>query len=298
MIYMIVGAILRRTGVMEERVMRNANNLIFYVTLPLMCYRAIASSDLAVMFDTPYLLYMTIGVLFLFALTALLVPVFCKQDNRRGVLVMGIFRSNDAIFGLAVAATLLGEGNLGLMSVAISLCVPLYNLLSVVIMERYRGEQVRLGKVLFRIFTNPIIIGCIAGFAANLLRIELPALLQKPLDGFVSVTTPLAFTLLGGTISFSALRRNRAAVTVVSLLRLLVIPVIALTAFLLLGFRGEHIVVALVVFGAPVAMVTYTMSVALDADVELAGTLVAVTSALSIVSMFLFVFVLKQLAFI
>ncbi len=298
MIYMIVGAVLRRTGVMEERVMRGANNLIFYVTLPLMCYRAIAASDLAVMFDTPYLLYMTIGVLFLFTLSVLLVPVFCKQDNRRGVLVMGIFRSNDAIFGLAVAATLLGEGNLGLMSVAISLCVPLYNLLSVVIMERYRGERIRFGRVLFRIFTNPIIIGCIAGFAANLLRLELPTLLQKPLDGFASVTTPLAFTLLGGTISFSALRRNRAAVIAVSLLRLLVIPVLALTAFLLLGFRGEHVVVALVVFGAPVAMVTYTMSVVLEADAELAGTLVAVTSALSIVSMFLFVFVLKQLAFI
>ena len=54
----------------------------------------------------------------------------------------------------------------------------------------------------------------------------------------------------------------------------------------------------LIIFGAPVAMVTYTMAVGMQADDELAGTLVAVTSVFSILSMFLFIFVLKQFAFI
>ena len=72
----------------------------------------------------------------------------------------------------------------------------------------------------------------------------------------------------------------------------------AVAAFLLLGFRGESIVVALIIFGAPVAMLTYTMAVGMQADDELAGTLVAITSVLSIVTMFFFIFVLKQFAFI
>ena len=45
-------------------------------------------------------------------------------------------------------------------------------------------------------------------------------------------------------------------------------------------------------------MVTYTMAVGMQADDELAGTLVAVTSAFSILSMFLFIFVLKQFGLI
>jgi hypothetical protein len=40
------------------------------------------------------------------------------------------------------------------------------------------------------------------------------------------------------------------------------------------------------------------MSAGMGADDELAGSLVAVTSVLSIVTMFLFIFALKQLAFI
>lgn len=298
MIYMIIGALIRKIGVVDEHIMRGTNNIIYYVTLPLMCYRAVAASDLNAMFDTPYLLYMTIGILVLYGITALLVPAFCKDNRRRGVLVLGIFRSNDAIFGLAVAAALLGENNLGMMSIGISLSVPLYGLLSVFAMERYRGERVNFGRVLLRVITNPIMVACALGFAVNLMQIQLPTVLQKPIDGLAAVTSPLAFVLLGGTISFSAVKRNRLAITVVSLLRLLIIPFVVLAAFLALGFRGEFIVVVLILFGAPVAMVTYTMAVGMQADDELAGTLVAITSVLSIVTMFFFIFFLKQYAFI
>jgi len=297
-VYMAIGALLRKTGAVDEITMRRANNIIFYGTLPLMCYRAVAASDLGSMLDTPYLLYLAAAIGILYTLASLIIPRVCRENRRRGVLILGVFRSNDAIFGLAVASALLGEDHLGLMSVAVSLCVPLYGFFSVIAMERYRGERVRFGRVLLRILTNPIILGCAAGFAVNLLNVELPAVLQKPVDGLASATTPLAFVLLGGTISFSAVKKNRAAIAAVSLLRLLVVPVLVVGSLLLLGFRGEFIVVALIIFGAPVAMVTYTMAVGMQADDELAGTLVAVTSVLSIVTMFLFIFLMKQFALI
>ena len=297
-VYMAVGALLKKTGVVDEITMRRANNIIFYATLPLMCYRAVAASDLSAMLETPYLLYLAAAIVILYTLTALIVPHVCSDNRRRGVLILGVFRSNDAIFGLAVASALLGEDHLGLMSIAVSLCVPLYGFFSVIAMERYRGERVRFWRVLLRILTNPIILGCAAGFAVNLLKIELPPLLQKPIDGLASITSPLAFVLLGGTISFSAVRKNRRAIALVSLLRLIAVPVAVVGSLLLLGFRGEFIVVALIIFGAPVAMVTYTMAVGMQADDELAGTLVAVTSVLSIVTMFVFIFLLKQLALI
>lgn len=298
MIYMLIGFLLRHSKVVSERVMREANNIIYYVALPLMCYRAIAVADIHAMFATPFLLYMALCIIVIYVLAAVLVPVFCKENRRRGVLMMGVFRSNDAIFGLAVAMALLGENNIGMMSVAISLSVPLFSVLSVLAMERYRGEKVRFSTVFLRVLKNPILIGCYAGFLVNLLQIQFPAVLQKPIDALAASTTPIAFVLLGGTISFAAVKKNRLAISVISLLRLLLVPFVVVGTFLLLGFRGEHIVVTLIIFGAPVAMVTYTMAVGMGADDELAGTLVAMTSILSIVSMFIFIFLLKQFAFI
>lgn len=297
-LYMGVGALLRKTGIVEVRAFRGANNIVFYAALPLLCFRAIAASDLSAVVESPFLLYSIIGILLLFVIASFIVPRVCKVDQRRSVLILSTFRSNDAIFGLGVAAALLGEDNMALMALAIALSVPLFNVLSVISMEHYQGGATKIGRLLFRILTNPVVVGCLAGFVASWIHLELPAVLATPVNGIASLTTPLAFVALGGTMTFDALKKNRVAVTIVSFLRLLLIPIVALVVFLLLGFRGEPIVVALIIFGAPVAMATYTMSAGMGADDELAGSLVAVTSVLSILTMFLLIFALKQLAFI
>lgn len=297
-LYMAVGALLRKTSIVNVQAFRGANNIVFYAALPLLCFRAIAASDLSAVFDSPFLLYSTIGIVMLYVLSSIVVPRVCKADQRRSVLIMGIFRSNDAIFGLGVAMALLGEDHMVLMALAIALSVPLFNVLSVVVLEHYQGGEISFWRLLLRILTNPVVLGCLAGFVASWVHLELPQVLATPVNGIASLTTPLAFIALGGTMTFDALKNNRAAIMAVSFLRLLLIPVVALVIFILLGFRGEPIVVALIIFGAPVAMATYTMSVGMGADDELAGSLVAVTSVLSIVTMFLFIFVLKQLAFI
>ncbi len=297
-LYMGVGALLRKTGIVEVQAFRGANTIVFYAALPLLCFRAIAASDLSAVFDSPFLLYSIIGILLLYALASLIIPRVCKVDQRRSVLIMGTFRSNDAIFGLGVATALLGEDHMALMALAVALSVPLFNVLSVISMEHYQGGETKFWRLVLRILQNPIVVGCLAGFIASWTHLKLPEVLATPVNGIASLTTPLAFIALGGTMTFDALKKNRTAITVVSLLRLLLIPMAALAIFLALGFRGESIVVALIIFGAPVAMATYTMSAGMGADDELAGSLVAVTSVLSIVTMFLFIFVLKQLAFI
>jgi len=297
-LYMVVGVLLRKSGIVDASGFRGANNIVFTVALPILCFRSIASSDLSAVFESPFLLYSTIGILLLYLLACIIVPRVCRVDRRRGVLILGIFRSNDAIFGLGVAVALLGENNMTLMALAIALSVPLFNILSVISMEHYQGGSVRFWQLLLHILKNPVVLGCLAGFVASWVHLQLPEAIETPLKGIASLTTPLAFIALGGDITFDALRKNRIAITMVSLLRLLLIPAVALAVFLLLGFQGESIVVALIIFGSPVAMTTYTMSVGLGADDELAGSLVAVTSVLSILTMFLFVFVLKQMALI
>ena len=298
MLYIAVGALLRKTGIVDRPTLRGVNNIVFYASLPVLCFQKIAASDLSSMVETPFLLYIALAILLLFVLSSIIVPRVCKDDRRRGVLILGVFRSNDAIFGLGVAAALLGDDHLTLMTLAIALTVPLFNVLSVLAMERYRGGKVNVWQLLLRVIKNPIVLGCLAGFAANFTHLQLPDFINTPLSGLSALCTPLAFVSLGGTIAFSALRKNALAITVVNLLRLIIIPVAVIGTFLLLGYRGEPIVVIMILFGAPVAIVTYSMAVGVGADDELAGGLLAVSSLLSIVTMFLFIFVLKQLALI
>jgi predicted permease len=54
----------------------------------------------------------------------------------------------------------------------------------------------------------------------------------------------------------------------------------------------------LAVFGSPIAVSSYTMAEQMEGDGRLAASLVVLTSVCSIVTMFLFIFALKQLGLV
>lgn len=298
MVYMAVGVLLKRFRIVDAAGFRGANRIVYHVALPALCVRSVAAADLAAMRETPFLLYVGLGLALLFALSMLLVPRFSHEDARRGVLVLSIFRSNEALFGLSVASALLGEDRLTYMTLAASLSVLMCNLLSVFAMERYNVNRASLGRTLLQILKNPVVLGCVIGLALNLAGLRLPDILDAPLSRTASIATPLAFIALGGTLSFGSIRRNRAALASVSLLRLVAIPAVFVLAFWMLGFPKDAIATALILFGAPSAMVMYNMAVIFGADEELAGSIVAVTSVLSMATMFLFLYALGSLGVI
>jgi predicted permease len=292
--YMAIGALLRKTGLVSRQSFNQLSQLVFYVAIPALCIDNLRTQDLETVFSDPFALYLGAGILLIFAICMVVVPLVSRENRRRGVLIQGIFRSNDGVFGIAVGAALLGETNMGLMILAVAVTIPIYNILAVAEMELFRGEKPDFLKVLMQIIKNPIVIGCALGLTLGIFHIPVPRLLERPLAGLSSVCSPLGFIALGGALTFDTLRENRKAITVVSLLRLLVIPVLCLTVMYLMGYRGDHLLVTVVIFGAPTAMTLYPMACSMNGDEKLAGGLVAVTSVLSMVTMFFFIYLLKQ----
>ncbi len=295
MVYMLIGALLRRFHIVSEDVMRGVNRIVFFVIIPALCFTKISACSLSEVFQTPYLLLLALFVIGLFVLSFLLVPLFEKDDRRRGVLIQGVFRSNDAIFGLPVAAALFGDDHLTLMTLGVAISVPLFNICAVIAMERYRGGKINVLRMLLQIVKNPIVISCVLGLVFNVCGLRLPSFLSTPISSLGSTAAPIAFIALGGLLSLGSIQKNRRVIAVVSVIRLILVPSFVIGILYACGFRGEPLVVALILYGAPVAMTTCSMAAAMGADDELAAELVAVTSALSILTMFLFIFLFKQL---
>lgn len=294
MIYMALGYLLRRIGLVGETTFTQLSHIIVNVCVPALCCDNLRTLDLKDAFSNATALYMAAALVIIFMLCWLIVPRFSHEASRRGVLIHAIFRSNDGIFGLAVAATLLGEAHMGLMIVCVAVTIPLFNLLAVIIMEFYRGGKPSIGHILKKIVTNPIILGCLAGALLSLFRIALPPFIAKPLTGLAATCAPMGFIALGGALSFKALKNNRRAIALTSLFRLIVIPAAVVSVFYLLGLRGNDLLVSAVIFGAPSAMTVYPMACSMGGDRQLAGSLVAVTSVLSLITIFGFIFLLKQ----
>ena len=244
------------------------------------------------------MLFSVLGVVGLFLLLLLVIPLLEKDPKKRGVMIQGIFRSNFALFGLPLAISLCGEEKSGPTALLVALIVPVYNVLAVLALEIYRGGKPNNLKILKGIVTNPLIIASLIGVILNILPFSLPESIVKACSDIGKVATPLSLVALGGSFVISEVRKNLRALLIVLLGKLIISPLLLVAIAVLLGFRDETLVPVMIMFGAPIAVSSYPMAQQMDGDGELAGQLVVLSSALCILTIFLWIFALKQLGLI
>ena len=290
LILMAIGILIRRTGLIPEAGFRSANKLVLYVAIPALIAKNILTCDLSGLADVRFTVFLIVSLLLLFGVLMAAVPLFCHEPKRRGVLIQGLYRTNDAVYGLAIGSALLGENHMATVAFAIALSVPIFNILGGVPLELYSGGRPNVKKLVWNVIKNPIVLAVLGGILVRALMeifsFSLPVVLEKPLFSLSAMCSPLAFVVLGGLISFSSVKKNYAVLSVFTAARLIVIPAVILGAALLCGFSGAQLVAVLLIFGAPTSLASFPIACSYDCDTELAGELVAVTTVFSFLSMF------------
>lgn len=293
-----LGYMLRCMHLLDEQTQKNLNKLVFKVFLPIYVFNNIYTTNIAVAFQ-PGLVALTMGgVLAIFAFLMVFIPRIEQDNAKRGVMVQAIFRSNFVLFGLPVAVSLCGENNVGPTSLLVGFVVPVFNVLAVVCLEAFRGSKPDFKKILKGIATNPLIIASVLGIIMNLAGLQLPTGVKKSVTDLGRVATPLALVALGAGFQFRRIKGYVRQLIICICGKLVIGPLIMLTLAALLGYRNEMLVPVLALFGSPVATSSYTMAELMGGDGTLAGSLVVLTTAFSILTMFLFIFALKQLALV
>jgi predicted permease len=294
----MLGYFLRRIHMVDTPSLNTMNKLCFKVFLPLYLFNNIATTNLSAAFNAKMLVTAVTVLIVLFFLLMLFVPRIEKENSRRGVLIQAMFRSNFALFGLPVALSLCGTEKVGPTSILVGFTVPVFNILAVVSLESFRGGKPSIKKMAKGIATNPLIIASLIGIAFNLLDITLPSAVQKSVNDLGGVATPLSLVALGGSFTVAKVKEYRKQLTIGVLGRLVFFPLIMVSVGILMGFRNELLIPLLIMSGAPTAVSSFPMAQQMGGDGELAAGLVVFTSGLAILTMFVWIFVLKQLGMI
>ncbi|MBQ7264023.1 MAG: AEC family transporter, partial [Synergistaceae bacterium] len=142
---------------------------------------------------------------------------------------------------------------------------------------------------------NPMIIATSIAFVLMALPYPFPPLLWGVVRDVAGVTTPLSFISLGVGLDLGKARADLRPLTLGVLLRTVLVPSIFLPLSVMLGYSGPTLCALLILFGAPTAVASYPMAVAMGADGPLAGQLVCATTLLSIPTIFLATFALLSL---
>ncbi len=297
-ILMLLGAFMLRVHIFDDATVKKMNTAVFKVFLPALIFYNIYNSSIDDIKDIRAALYAAIVLMLAFAVFSVLICPIEKDPRKRGVMVQGICRSNFVIFGVPLCVSLCGEQILGKISVAVTIIIPLINILSVVVLEIFRGTKPSVKKILKGIITNSLTIASALGMLALVSGIKLGGVLTSALGDVSKIATPLALVLLGASIDIKKVRGNLRHLFITVFGKLIAVPFIGIFIAVLMGMRNGDLALLIAALAAPTAVSSYPMALSMDGDGELAAQIVAFGTVLCIVTVFLWVFVLKQLGLV
>lgn len=285
----------KRFRLLTETELRHLNKMIFVVFFPPMMFTNLYGKDIKEAVDWRLLIFGLVSVALIYGIGTLAVLRIEKDHRSRGAMIQAIYRSNFVIMGIPIAVNMYGHGNLAVTAMMVAVIVPVYNVLAVVTLEVFRGGKPDAASIAKKVLTNPLILGAAAGLLAVLTGLKLPAVIETTVADMASVATPLALVILGASMDFGSIKACGRDLIICVLARLVIVPAAGLTAAALLGFRGIAFVTLIAMFASPTAVSSFTMAQSMGSDGQLAGNCVIFSTAFACFTMFLWIFLFKNL---
>ncbi len=312
-----LGYILKKKGLFTKEFLKVGNKTVFRVLLPVLLFTNLAKMDGFSVLRPDLVLYVLAAIALLFGIGFVLAHT-TSDSKQKGVLLQCVFRSNFALIGVPLAQLMAGEGGVQSAAVLSTFTIPIFNILSVISLSAYTGNQTSVGpkirKILKDIAKNPLLWGVLAGVLYVCLKplgAALPTGLTTftgkfefvwtALDYLAKASTPVSLLVLGGQFELSHIKGLRKQIVLGVSGRLLFAPLLGVGGAVLLQTLGvlhfdSGIYAALIaLFATPVAVASAIMAEEMDNDGALAGQLVVWTTLLSSVVIFLAIVLLRGL---
>ncbi len=302
LIPILLGYGLKRIHFFTDSFLTEANKLVFKVLIPILLFSNLYLADLSLI-NWAFVGYAALAILVLFVI-GMIVVLFVPNRKQKGVVLQASFRSNYAIIGIPLATALGGAVAGAEASVVAAVSVPLFNILAVVALSIYdheEGKKISVKNILYKIVTNPLILGVACGLIVCGINMEISAaganvkeflndymkFIPDTINSLGKMATPLALLVLGGRFEFKAVKSLWKQLVLAVSMRLVVAPAIFLLVAYFIGFKGStQFAILIALFASPIAVSSAPMAAQMKQDEELAGQIVVWTSALSAFSLF------------
>ncbi len=285
-IIMAIGLFLRKIKLLNENLIEGMTKIVLSLTLPfLMIASALnpetrgGGTEFIIIMVSSLLLHGVFGSIALFFLRK-------RRDNKMATVFAhtSVF-SNCAFMGYPVMGAVFGaQGHIYVTAYTLGFNIALFTL-GVAI---YGGKKAIGIKALL---LSPGLISSVLSAIIYLTGITLPSFIAEVMQMVGNITTPLAMLLIGaGMINFRPRDIISPMTWLASVMRVLIMPLICWGIFLLCGF-SENLITALVLIVAmPGAATTVLMASIYRADAEYASRCIVMSTALSILTIPLWLF--------
>lgn len=280
LILILVGYFTVKKGMFTKESLGSITSFLLYIVTPCLIVSSFLSAESGKLDGWTLLFAAVLPALSIVISIALSYLFFRREPSgRRRVLRFSMIFCNVGFMGIPLV-----EGIVGSEGVLYgSFFIAVFNIFcwtyGYVMMG---GGKVRLKALLL----NPGIIGIAIGLPLYLLDVPVPALFVEPVELISALNTPLAMIVVGGYIAQVKLRAfvSDLAVYKMAVLRLVVAPLLYLALVWLLRPDETLLMSTVIQAATPVAANCVLFAVQYGSDAELASKSVAVSTALSVVT--------------
>ena len=277
-----------RTGYMPDGVVDALVRFSVTAAVPCLLFLAMYRVDLATAIDTYTLIaFFTGGTVTFFATMAVSRLVWKRRPGEAVAVGFCAFFPNAVMLGIPITERSFGAETLAALFGVIAFH-SIYNyFLGFVTMEAVRRDSetilAGLRKAFVTSFSHPLMIGLLAGIAANLVSLPLPGVVEDGLDMMASAALPVALFSIGGVLTRYRLRDEIGEATMVSVFTLLIHPLIAwvLTAQVF-GLEDHFVRAAVTVSAMPAGINSYIFATMYNRAVGTAANAVLLSTILSV----------------
>ncbi|TBU78437.1 AEC family transporter [Phytopseudomonas daroniae] len=287
----VSGYELRRRGFPSEAFWPGAERLNYFILFPALLFNSLATAPL----DNPQLPRLALAVLLGLGIAWLALLIVRRlrgwPASRFGAFSQGILRFNTYL-GLAAVGSLFGQPGLTLAALMLALMVPAVNVLSVWSLTAERGVSVR--SLLLPIIRNPLILACLAGALVNLSGLGLPGGSDRLLSLLAAASLPLGLLCVGAALKPEQLGGEVPALAWNSLLRLLLMPLLAFAVAYALQLPAMESTVLVLFFALPTAPTSYVLTRQLGGDGNLMAGIITLQHLLAAASLVGMLYLLER----
>jgi malonate transporter and related proteins len=226
-----------------DGIMRFAQNF----AVPVLLFRSVSKLDLAQSYDPALLISFYSGALAAGALGYFGARLLFDRSPADAVAIAFVASfSNSLLLGLPITERAYGAEALAGNYAIISIHSPVLYGIGITLMEivRSRGEGLAKAalaqRVLKSIFTQPLVIGILCGFAVNLTGLPLPGVVTSAVDMMVKAAIPAALFGLGGVLLRYRPEGDMKTIAYLSLLTLIIHPAITFGLGHALGLNTDQ----------------------------------------------------------
>ncbi|MEO1038164.1 MAG: AEC family transporter [Pseudomonadota bacterium] len=276
---------LRRSGLVAAELWAGVNRLAYQALLPALLFSTISRADYASLPAGPFLIAVTLGFLAMGAI-ALCLRVLPVDGPGYTSLFQGAVRWNGFVL-LALAGSAFGAEGEALAALVFAPTVPLINIMCVAVLTIWGASAMKpdARRVALRIITNPLIIACLAGAAANALQLFQTGPVADTAELAGRAALPLILLCVGAGLDFTALKTRPSLLTLAVTLKLIVAPLVFYALGRMLGVEGLALTILTAVGATPGAVASYVLARELGGDARLTAGHVTATTLLAFLSL-------------